>query len=59
MNTFTLPNFELKKRFEYSTGPISLKAMSLCCFRLVLDVFQDGKTCELQPSLVGPKGQGR
>jgi hypothetical protein len=28
MKIFTLPNFELNKRFEYSTGPIGLKALS-------------------------------
>jgi hypothetical protein len=27
MNTFTVPNFEPKKRFEYNTGPIGLKAL--------------------------------
>ena len=28
MKIFTLPNFELNKRFEYSTGPSGLKALS-------------------------------
>jgi hypothetical protein len=27
MNTFTVPNFEPKNDFEYSTGPIGLKAL--------------------------------
>ena len=30
MKIFTLPSFELNKRFEYSTGPIGLKALSEC-----------------------------
>ena len=27
MNTFTVPNLEPKKRYEYNTGPIGLKAL--------------------------------
>ena len=30
MNTFTVPNFEPKNDFEYSTGPIGLKALLVC-----------------------------
>jgi hypothetical protein len=29
MNTFTVPNFEPKKRYEYNTGPIGLKVLSV------------------------------
>jgi hypothetical protein len=29
MNTFTVPNFEPKKRFEYNTGSTGLKALSV------------------------------